>query len=173
MFLTNRMRLFLSTAAVLSLVSAADEGYADQTSTMDITASVADACTFGAVGNLVFAAQYEPGQTTTEDTTTTFTVTCTVATNNVIVGLDKGGNDLASSGNRQMDNGAAGGRLEYILYKTDVNTPWGDSGDSHADPEQSFNFVLTNTVTVFGLLPGGQQPLGGAYSDTVNLKMSF
>ena len=76
-----------------------------------------------------------------------------------------------SSAKSEMANGAD--IMNYNLY-TDAarSTIWGDatSGTSHYGPIKP---IVTDTITIFGRVPAGQDATAGNYTDTVIATINF
>lgn len=93
------------------------------------------------------------------------TVTCDASTSYSIT-LGPGTGSYAT---RLMHNGSH--QLAYNLY-TDVihSTVWGDGSEGSMPVGGS---GTTADYTVYGLVPSGQNPYVGAYTDTVTVLVSF
>jgi spore coat protein U-like protein len=132
-----------------------------------VSASVAANCLVSA-GTLAFGA-YDPlgaNDTADLDATGTFDVRCTkgVAAQ---VGLDNGGNYNGST--RRM---AAGSEyLNYALYQNAARDQVWDNGSNR------YAYTAANksaqTLTIYGRVPGGQDPGVGNFSDSVAAVVQF
>jgi spore coat protein U domain-containing protein, fimbrial subunit CupE1/2/3/6 len=165
MSLNRRMQLLLGLGAVAALMGAQEEAQA-LTSTLEVTASVPDACTLDS-GTIPFGT-YNSGQTGTLDTTGGFNVECSSAAD-VHIKLD-GGLHLSAGGNgRAMASPDTSDFLNYELYKgTAVGLTWTENLPI-AYPLTSG----TNSISVFGVILGSQIVAGGEYSDTVQITLTF
>ena len=127
-----------------------------------VSASVAANCLVSA-NPLSFGA-YDPlsaNDTAPLDAAGTFTVRCTKGVS-ADIGLDEGEN--FASGSRHMSDGGTE-LLAYDLYTDASRTAvWDNAGNR-------VNYVAPNrsayTLTVYGRVPGAQDPAAGSYNDTV------
>ncbi|TXI81780.1 MAG: SCPU domain-containing protein, partial [Cupriavidus sp.] len=90
------------------------------------------------------------------------------------VRIDKGGNGSSVS-TRQMKGTVTSALINYGLYRDAGHTQnWGvtDSTDT-VDVTAGSNTGLPNAITVYGLLPNGQTSAADAYTDTVNVTVSY
>ena len=134
---------------------------ATESANVTVSASVAANCLVSA-GALSFGA-YDPlgaNDTAPLDASGTFTVRCTrgVSAN---IGLDNGLNFTTS---RRMSDGGTS-FLAYDLYSdAGRTTVWNNTTNR-------VNYVAPNrsafTLTVYGRVPGAQDPVAGSYGDTV------
>ena len=70
---------------------------------------------------------------------------------------------------RQMASGA--NRLNYNLYLDAAHTQiWGDPNPNHYD---NSGWFLTGSVTIYGLIPAGQDVAAGIYSDNITATINF
>jgi spore coat protein U-like protein len=73
---------------------------------------------------------------------------------------------------RQMASGV--NRLSYNLYVDANHTAiWGDPNPNHRDVAVSWWWWWPTTVTVYGLIPAGQDVPAGSYTDTVTVTINF
>jgi spore coat protein U-like protein len=87
------------------------------------------------------------------------------------IGLTLGGASL--NGTRRLTGPTVQGATSYLNYELlqDGNQPWQDT--------ESTRFLYTSlgkapvTKSVVGRIPGGQDPVEGAYSDTVTATVNF
>ena len=127
-----------------------------------VSASVAANCLVSA-GTLAFGA-YDPlnvNDAAPLDASGTFTVRCTRGVT-AQVGLDNG---LWHSGTRRMRSGATTEYLNYDLYSdAGYSAAWDNAANrvSYTAPNKS-----AHTLTVYGRIPGAQDPAAGSYADTV------
>lgn len=160
---TSRATLLLaSTAIAAAPLSSSDVG----AETMQVTATVLDACAIDSVAAMAFD-DYEPEQEFTEDSSATIDITCT-AESDVIISLDQGTNFDGT--NRAMKNGTED-LLYYELYSDDRNDIWGD--DTYGVAQHYTLGNDTHTLTVQGTIFSNQNVTGGNYTDTINVSLSF
>jgi spore coat protein U-like protein len=86
------------------------------------------------------------------------------------VWLSKGLN-APTNNPRQLASGTD--RLNYNLYLDPGHTQiWGDPNPNHYY-DGTFNLWVTATVTVYGLIPAGQDVPAGNYTDSVTVTFNF
>jgi spore coat protein U-like protein len=142
---------------------------ASASTSLSVTASVANTCTIG-TNPLAFGA-YDPvvaHASSNLDGTGTVTITCNKGAVTT-VGLDLGAN--ASGTTRRMTNGTD--FLTYQIYKEAARTNiWGNSGanllDTGTAPSKS-----PRSFSAFGRIPSGQDVGSGSYTDTVVATVNF
>jgi len=160
----TRPRL-LTGAAALALTAAlgASPGHAGSDSgTMNVSASVAQSCTMGTVGDLDFG-QFTPGNEV--NTSTTFVVNCDFG-GSVDIEVGPG---THGSVPRKITNTTDGTKITYTLFQEDESTVWGDNvetrtvtaGDNPFDIFGNINSSNSGTATV------------GTYSDEVTITVTF
>jgi spore coat protein U-like protein len=132
----------------------------------------AQTCSFTGSSTPVAFGTYTPTSATPNDSTGSFTYSCTSAkARPVVVQLSAG--NAGSFNPRQMALGAD--RLNYNLYTTALrDVVFGDGTGGTA----TVNSVPTGsmhgaTVTIYGRVPAGQWVTAGAYADTVTITISF
>lgn len=136
---------------------------ATDTATLSITANVQSGCAVSG-GTLDFG-NYQSGQT--EPLDAAGTISYSNCSGTLTFELD--GGQANSVNARAMTNG--GSTLSYQLYKTSTRTTvFGEDGDSQV---LELQVPLSGTVDVFGRIPGNQVVPTGAYSDTVNIVLTF
>lgn len=163
------IRTLLCSALLLAGTGVAADASA---AVFDVTATVVTACLIDAGNTLAFG-NYDPTIDTAKTGTTTIRARCTNGTIAQIA-LNQGGNVATGSTCtvplRQMASGTE--RLSYHLNQTGTGTPWGctvgTNTRTHTAPNASWN-----TLTVFGVIPAGQNALIGAYTDTVTASITF
>ena len=138
---------------------------------MVVTTTVLTSCSVAALP-LAFG---NYSQATATDTAGTSTVTAICSAGLPYhVRIDKGANG-ASVTTRQMKGGTTNALINYGLYRAASHTlNWGvtDSTDT-LDVSAGSNSGLPNAITVYGLLPHGQTSAADAYTDTVNVTVSY
>jgi spore coat protein U-like protein len=159
----GRLLAGVAVAGVMAAAGSLSNGTEAATAQANVTvsASVAANCLVSA-GTLSFGA-YDPltaNDTAPLDASGTFTVRCTrgVSAN---IGLDNGQNFLSS---RRMSDGGTS-FLSYELYSdSGRNTVWNNTSNrvNYVAPNRS-----AHTLTVYGRVPGAQDPEAGNYGDTV------
>jgi spore coat protein U-like protein len=143
---------------------------ASQTTNLSVTASVAANCTIS-TATLAFGA-YDPVIThaatgTDLAGTGTVTISCTRgAVTNVELGL--GAN--ASGTQRRLTNGTD--FLNYDIFQDSGHTVVWGTGTARKDTGTATSKAPVNHTT-FGLIPKGQDPGTGSYTDTVIATVNF
>jgi len=161
------MKKFLSTAALITagvLASSTASFAQSSTDSFGVSLTVEDECSITAAGPLGFGTT---GGIIDEnvDALTTINVVCS-AGSEFEVGLSAGANaDEADTTTRAMISGT--NAVDYDLYtdagRTDV---WGNTqGDDTVAVEAATG--ATETLTVYGRVPAGQNVAAGAYDDTI------
>ena len=166
----------LVAGATMAAVAAGIASYSQQradaavaSANVAVSASVAANCLVSA-NALVFGA-YDPlgtHDTNPLDATSTFDVRCTRGVT-AQVGLAEGANFDGST--RRMQIGATGDYLNYELYSdSSRSTVWDDTSNR-------VSYTATNksphTMTIYGRVPGGQDPVAGSYDDVVAVNAEF
>jgi len=142
---------------------------ATDTTSFQVTATVADACTVSAT-DLAFGT-YDPN-TGDLDGTSTITASCTEGTT-YDIGLDTGQNAAEASGTtRAMVGGTSAGYLSYELYSDSGRTTvWGDTVGT--DTVSGTASAADDDHTVYGQIPGGQFVPPDSYSDTIAVTITY
>lgn len=163
--IVRRMPVIAAMSVALTALGAGSAFSAQDTDTFQVSATVLAACSITA-NDLAFG-NYDPSAGNI-DTTTTLDVTCTNGTGYEL-GLN-GGTTAASVAARQM--GGPGVNLDYSLFRDAPRTQnWEDIGSGNTVTGTGDG--TSQSVTVFGRLPGGQFTTGGFYSDTVTATVDF
>jgi spore coat protein U-like protein len=161
----KRVGVGLGAVLIAALPASWATGQTQQTSNMQVTATVNDNCTVTTT-NLAFGA-YSGAQL---DSTATITATCTNLTGYTI-GLNAGLAG-ATTTSRQM-TGPAAARLHFGLYQqAGRTTNWDDIGGANPLSGQVGNGAAQN-ITVYGRIPGGQFVQAGSYSDTIQVTLQY
>jgi spore coat protein U-like protein len=101
--------------------------------------------------------------------TSALTVQCTSGTA-YNVGLDPGQANGATVATRQISNGS--NTLNYALYSDGGRTRnWGNTVGSDTVPGTGNGSF--QVLTVYGQIPGGQNPVPGSYTDTIIATLNF
>jgi spore coat protein U-like protein len=117
---------------------------------------------------LVFG-NYNPSGVSPLDATNTVTVTCTIGTA-YDIGLDAGVGVGASVASRKMSSGA--NLLNYTLYQDGARTTvFGNTVGT--DSLHSTALLLPIVHTVYGRIVSGQYIPTGAYTDTINVTVTY
>jgi len=146
--------------ACLAGLAAVPAGAANTSTTFTVSATVVATCSVSA-SNLAFGSYTGTGNT---DQTTTVTVTCGNGTG-YSVALNDGAN--ASGSTRRMANGS--NYLAYELYSDSGRTTvW-----NAAAPVAGTGNGGAQTLTVYGRIPTGQSVPAGAYTDTVQVTVTY
>src|SRR5437763_631029 len=180
----------LAAATIALLLLANAPAQAAISKNFNATASVAANCQMSAVGDLSFGA-YDPvvaNATSGLSGNTSFTLKCTRGASPVIslsVSNANFGQNVA--GKRAMNNGttspAAGNYLSYDLFvpngvgdatATAASVAyWGGNTNGTSIFAPTVPTVATQTVTIFGSVPGGQDEVAGNYSDLVTATVNY
>jgi spore coat protein U-like protein len=161
--LLNRHVQMLGLVAVAAFASAPGEVAA---ATLEVTATVPNSCTVEG-GSLAFGT-YNSGQVADLLSSGGFNVQCT-APASVNVALDGGLNHGVGANGRAMKGPGTSNFLDYTLFLgPGFSTSW---DDGVALP---FNVINGgNPIEVTGRIDGGQTAVGGEYSDTVQITLTF
>lgn len=166
----NHQHMKAALIAVTGLAFAAPALAQTDTTTFQVTATVADSCTVAAT-DLVFGA-YDPNAGDL-DGTSTITATCTAGTE-YDIGLDTGNNGASASGTtRAMVDGGGTVYLEYELYQDAAHSAiWGNTPgtDTVNNPDAAGG---ATEHTVYGRIPAGQFVSADSYTDTINVTITF
>lgn len=153
------------------VVLASGANAATTSGTIAVSANVATNCSL--VTTPIAFGAYDPLAVGPQDATGTLELTCTTGAA-PSVALDNGVN--ASGTQRRMINGAS--FLNYDLYQPATNDA--NAVCAFTTPYDATGFVLTpapdanpRTFNVCGRIPAGQAALGGAYTDVVNVTVTF
>lgn len=120
---------------------------------------------------------YSPLSGAPDPSTGTVTLQCTAPSTILLswtIALSTGNSGTYS--NRAMSDGA--GNLAYQLYEDSAyQTIWGDgtNGTSEVSGSQLLQIGLTYTqsYTVYGLIPGGQNAAPGTYDDSIVVTVTY
>lgn len=160
------MRKFVKIAVVAAvaagLASSASAG--TDTKNLSVSASVAAACTF--VGGSLLFGSYTGAQL---DVNGSVQATCANGTNYTIA-LDAGLGVGASTTTRKLT--ATGGTLDYTLYRDSTRLQnWGSN--TGTDTLAGSGTGGAQTITIYGRIASGLNPVAGSYTDTVHATISF
>lgn len=143
-----------ATAAILAVIIASPVLAASDTSEMTVSLTVEDECTIAA-GNLTFTSAGIISQNI--DNSANLTVECTKGS----------GYQIALSGtpgSRKMTSGT--NTVSYDLYQdSDHSVAWGTTQGTNTKDGTADG--TSQTVTVYGRVPSGQNVAAGTYTDTV------
>jgi len=153
-------------AATLVLSSQTPSQANTATTTFNVSLAITASCAlsasalaFGSAG--VIAANI--------DNTSTITLTCT-NTSPYDVGLDAGIGSGATVAARKMTTG--GPTINYTLYQDPARTIlWGNTVGTNTCPGTGNG--AAQALTVYGRVPAQSTPAPGAYSDTINVTVTF
>ena len=167
--------LFVGAASLLFASSASNIASADSTTTIGLSASVADACSFGDVTDISFASEYEPGQSGTLEGNGSFVVNCTVDDQSITLTPDGGDNGGGSLGRRLVHETDTGELLEYSLFVSDTD---GATTDVEFAASVDYSPITDladgdNTFLLKAFIGQQQSAIGGDYGDNVDIVMSF
>jgi len=140
---------------------------ATQTTTFNVTATVAAACTISAT-DLAFGT-YSPAAALPTDASSTVTTTCTLAAP-YNIGLNAGTGAGATVAARKMTSGA--NLLTYSLYQDAARlVVWGNTIGT--DTVALVGTGLAVPTTVFGRIPALQNVPVGGYADLITATVTF
>lgn len=167
------MRSLNGVLAALALAAFGQAGFAATASgSFAVTASVSPTCNV-ATSDVAFGA-YDPASATARDAEGAVRVTCTNTTTYTIA-LNAGGAGASAFDSRRMLSGTH--ELPYQLYlDSSRTTVWGDgSGGSSLNPTTGSFTGNGNeqSYTVYGRVPANRYVAPGAYTDTVNVTVTY
>jgi spore coat protein U-like protein len=156
--------LVLTGTALPSLAATATTSFA-------VTSTVVNSCIVAALP-LAFPT-YVPTTATATTGSTTLNVTCTSGAP-FTVSFSNGsgtGADATAGASGRMMTGPSSAQLMYNLYQDASYTQaWGSSG---AYLMAGSGTGLPGTMTVYGRIPASQTAAAGAYTDTINVTLTF
>jgi spore coat protein U-like protein len=132
----------------------------------------AQTCSFSAGPTLMSFGVYDPGATGTNDTTGTFSYSCSSArARPVLIWLSSG--NSGSFNPRRMSNGAD--TLDYNLYSDSQRTAvWGNDTGGYAGissvPQGKDH---GDTLTIYGRIGTGLWVSPGSYTDSITVTLNF
>jgi spore coat protein U-like protein len=161
-------RLLIAATALIGILTVQDALAATAGSTISVSASVGTAC--GVSATPLLFRTVAPGANTTTGTATV-TVTCTSG-GAYDVGLDYGANSNPGT-QRNLLGTNLGGLVTYGLFQDSaaLTTPWGPVIGTNTLHETGNGSA--QAWTVYGKIPGSQGPAGDAYTDTVNVTVTY
>ncbi len=160
--------LHIATAGIFTLI-VGSAAAASATTSFQVSATVISTCTVSAT-DLVFG-NYSPVATADSDSASSVTVQCTNLTPYAI-GLGAGGGAGATVAERKMTKDAQ--TLAYSLYQDLArSTVWGDSFGAGGNAVSAIGNGLSQSHTVYGRVPKGQNVNIGTYTDTVLVTVNF
>lgn len=125
--------------------------------------------------------EYDPLLATPDDSSANVAVTCTrvilVDPFNISYTLSLSRGSSGTYSPRRMNAGTA--RLDYNLYRDAARAQvWGDGTNATGTVAGTASFVWfqtsqTNNHTVYGRVPGQQNAMPGAFTDTIILTITF
>jgi len=161
MLSSAKSRLLL--AAVVAFAAAPAAADTD-TDILTVKVTVQEACTIA--GNTLDFGTYNSGQQAALDAEASVSYSnCAAGT--LEIALDGGA--AANVAERAMANGDSS--LRYQLYKNSGRSQiWGTGSDALL---QQLLVPDSGNIPVYGRIPGGQNVPAGAYTDTVNVTLTF
>lgn len=159
----RRLLLAAATAVALALPSVGQA--ATSTTTMAISATVPAACTVTATA-LAFGTYYTANAS---NGSSSITVNCT-ASNSVTIDLDAGAHGTLNGATTTRSMAAGASLLSYNLYQDTGHTQIWATG---AGVDVTTTANLTAVVPVYGMVPASQAATPGAYTDTVNVTVTY
>ncbi|MFZ0889695.1 MAG: spore coat U domain-containing protein [Candidatus Binataceae bacterium] len=169
----KRVSFYNLAAAAVVLIAMAGQAGADNTGTVGVSATVANACVVTNSPSMSFGT-FNPVDGANVNQTGTISIACTKGAV-AKVALDPGANGgKGGSGSRAMSDGS-GDFLGYEIYSNSgMSTVWGIG--ANAVTESAAPSTSAVNYTAYGQIPtaGSNQNVPAAsYSDTVNLSISF
>lgn len=165
---SNRLSLSLGLGiAAAALLGAGGAFAGTATGTIGVSITINSACVFSSSAPVAFPAQGV--LTAAVNSTGTVSAQCTNTTP-YNVSLDPGGASGATTTTRKMTNGAA--TVSYALYRNSGMTQnWGNVVGT--DTLAGTGNGAVQALTVYGQVPAQTTPAAGAYSDTVNVTITY
>ena len=148
-----------------------------QTASINLTATVADACQasieatstglhFGTMDFGEYASLASTIFINSSEQAGSIGVTCVSGQSYTIL---LGGGDSGDTSNRQMSGASAGGKINYNLYTSSAySTIWDDAIGVSATGDGNEQWH-----TVYGRVPAQDTPAADVYSDTVNVTIAW
>ncbi|MFZ6658280.1 Csu type fimbrial protein [Undibacterium sp. TJN19] len=165
MSITKIARLAAKVLPALLLCASSSVFAVTTSGTLAVSATVASACSV--TGSTLAFGAYTSAQI---DNSASLTVICTNSTP-YNVGLDVGSGSGATLAVRKM-TGSVSGTLNYSLYKdSGRSTVWGNTVGT--DTATGTGNGLSQSMTVYGRVPAGQNPGVGVYSDSVTVTLTY
>ena len=165
---TSSFRLIAVAVAAAAAAAAAAPGAraATATTTLGVTLTITAGCTVTATAVAFPTSQVLSGNV---DATGVVTPTCTNTTPYTIA-LDQGGGAGATVAARKM-TGPAAATVTYALYQDAArSTLWGTTGAAAVSAVGNGNAQGT---VVYGRVPAQSSPAPGAYTDVVNVTVTY
>lgn len=164
----TRLRQACAIAVVLASPIASLASTTTPPTPFTVTMTISASCAIVSAGTMTF-----PNSTTAFTTNTTATssvvVQCT-STTPYNIGLDAGAGSGATVATRKMTSGAV--TINYSLYSDSNHTlVWGNTVGTNTVSQTGNG--QNQSVTIFGLVPPQNAPAPGAYSDTVNVTVTY
>ena len=160
------LRLIVLGATCLSQAAFA----ADAAGVLNVSATVAADCVVGtstlAFGTVLSAAI----QAGNVDSTGNVTVNCSYGVN-YTVELDKGAGAGATFARRKMT--VSGNNLYYSIYISTARTDVWGNGTAGSKTVEGTGTGASQSLSAYGRIFSGQNPPTGAYTDTVNVTVSY
>jgi spore coat protein U-like protein len=158
---------FAGLASCCALLGAAGAQAATVTGTFSVSMTINASCVLSSSSGIAFGATGVLSSNT--DATGTLGVQCTSSTP-YTVSLDAGGGTGATTATRKLTSG--GSTINYVLYRDSARTlTWGNTIGT--DTVAGTGNGAVQTLTVYGRVPSQTTPAAGAYSDTVNVTITY
>lgn len=164
-----RRETIFTLVLLLAMTAAATVQAATATTSFAVTATVLSSCAVTAAP-LVFGA-YDPAAGTAINGSNTLVVLCTTGTP-YTVALGVGNGPGATVATRKMGNLLNSDLLNYTLYQNAArSTQWGSTVGT--DTLAATAAIPASTINVYGQIFSGQNVSAGAYTDTVNVTVTY
>ncbi|BCM25873.1 Csu type fimbrial protein [Methyloradius palustris] len=164
----KKLKIIVLSLSTILFLSSTQASAATATTTMAVTATVLTSCLVTATP-LVFG-NYDPNSATPLAATSTTTTVCTGASSYTL-SMNAGAGTGATFASRKMTFGAS--TLNYSVYTTVAHTTvWGD-GTAGTGQVTGTGLLGSVNNTVYGLIPAGQSPNAGAYTDSITVTLTY
>ena len=166
MFTVKKIVAMTAGAAALAIGC----GSATAASSLSVQSVVPNSCAISAI-TPVSEGNYDPITSNADKTgTATFKLKCTKNLTGIKVALSPGQSGDASA--RYLQVGGTGDELPYSLTQDSAHmVNWGDTPASQYSAPTGTG--LDQTITIYYIIPGGQNIQAGTYTDTVSISATF
>jgi spore coat protein U-like protein len=172
--MSMKVSAVLAASAVLfGAVVISPKAKADSSTSIDLSATVLDACSFGTVTDITFPTDYEPGQPGTLIGSGSLVINCTVDSQSVTLTPDGCGNPGGSGGRNLVHETDTTELLNYTLLISDADAPTTTNTFTASTPLPQTLAQNDNTFVLDAIIAESQAAIGGDYADSVSILMSF
>ena len=157
----RELKTWLGTVSLAGLTALSGPALAQSSDTLTVLANVGGECTV--TGATLDFGSYTGDQ---KDVDVPISFNCNAPTN---IAISMNGGATGDPSGRSMFNGDFSGEMLYQLFRDSARTQlWGVFPQDHAN----FASASSGTPTVFGRIPGGQNPPAGSYKDEVVITLT-